>query len=185
MTLEPDHLVFIDFEACSLGPGSWPIEVGLAWIVDDAVETWSSLIRQEPYWDDSEWSAEAAQIHRIERADLDMGPNATDVAERLLDRIEARHIISDSGHDRFWAEVLFETVDLVPPRFVTIDTVISEACDGDLEIIERVGTHLQTAQRPHREGPDAARLAYVVLLAMRLQAILNGGGRFHRWQRKT
>lgn len=170
MALTPKHLIFIDFEASSLGPGSWPIEVGLAWIVDGAVETWSSLIRPEPYWDDSAWSAEAARIHRIERAELDIAPRAADIADRLLDRIEARHIVSDSGHDRFWAEVLLETVDQLPPPFVTIDTVISAACDGDPGIIERVGTLLQTTPRPHRAGPDAARLAEAIMLATRLQA---------------
>ena len=29
-------LVFLDFEASSLSPGSWPIEIGWAWVEDGA-----------------------------------------------------------------------------------------------------------------------------------------------------
>ena len=51
MTLKSEYLVFIDFEASGLGPGTWPIEVGLAWIENGGVRTWSSLIRPEADWD--------------------------------------------------------------------------------------------------------------------------------------
>ena len=168
MTLKPDHLTFVDFEASGLGPGSWPIEVGSAWIEEANVKTWSSLIRPEPAWDPDAWSPQAAQVHRIDRADLEAAPNASVVAYELLDRIEGKHIVSDSGHDRFWAEQLLETVDLIPPRFVTIEKVIAAACDGDPAIIKRIEAHLLATPRPHRAGPDAARLADAVLLAMRV-----------------
>ncbi|SHF66691.1 DNA polymerase III, epsilon subunit [Loktanella atrilutea] len=170
MTLKSDYLVFIDFEASGLGPGTWPIEVGLAWIENGGVRTWSSLIRPEPTWDPDVWSPQAAQIHQIDRTVLEAAPNASRVADELLDRIEGKHIVSDSGHDRFWAEQLLETIDLIPPRFMMIETVIAAACNGNSDIIKHVNAHLRTAPRPHRAGPDAARLADAVLLAMRLQA---------------
>jgi len=36
---DAEAFVFIDFEASGLGPDSWPIEVGLAWIEGDGVRT--------------------------------------------------------------------------------------------------------------------------------------------------
>ena len=96
MTLKPDHLIFLDIEASGLGPDSWPIEVGLAWIVDQAVQTWSSLIRPEPDWDPDAWSDQSAIIHNIPREDLDAAPKAIDVAHEVMERIAARHVISDA-----------------------------------------------------------------------------------------
>ena len=171
MTLSPQHLMFIDFEASGLGPDSWPVEVGLAWIIGGAVQTWSSLIRPEPGWDQNAWSFQAVRIHGIQRAELDTAPGAAEVADELLDRIEGKHIISDSGHDRFWADQLLETVDLLPPPFVNIGTVIAAACDDDPVLIKRIDTHLLTTPRPHRAGPDAARLAEATMLAMKLSAL--------------
>ncbi|QCO54618.1 hypothetical protein EOK75_01610 [Pseudorhodobacter turbinis] len=38
----------LDFEASSLSQESWPIEVGLSWLADGEVQTWSTLIRPTP-----------------------------------------------------------------------------------------------------------------------------------------
>jgi len=33
----------LDFEASSLSHESWPIEIGLSWLTDGEVQTWSTL----------------------------------------------------------------------------------------------------------------------------------------------
>jgi hypothetical protein len=58
-------LVFLDFEASSLGKKSYPIEV--AWVFEDGMSE-SHLIRPAHGWDD--WDAEAEAIHHIPRETL-------------------------------------------------------------------------------------------------------------------
>lgn len=53
-------IVFLDFEASSLGKHGFPIEVG--WAAEDGTEM-SHLIRPAPGWE--EWSKNAEQIHGI------------------------------------------------------------------------------------------------------------------------
>jgi hypothetical protein len=53
-------IVFVDFEASSLGKRGFPIEVG--WTTDTGLEE-AHLIHPAPGWE--EWSADAAQIHGL------------------------------------------------------------------------------------------------------------------------
>jgi len=178
MTLKPDHLIFLDIEASGLGPDSWPIEVGLAWIVDQAVQTWSSLIRPEPDWDPDAWSDQSAIIHNIPREDLDAAPKAIDVAHEVMERIAARHVISDApGFDRMWMQRIFEAIDIVPPAFMHIDKVVASACNGDRNTVRRVLAQLDEEPRPHRAGADAARLAAAILYGMKMGRLSDGTSR--------
>lgn len=46
-----EKYVFLDFEASSLDPNSWPIELGVSWITTDfQVETYANLIKPSPDW---------------------------------------------------------------------------------------------------------------------------------------
>ena len=58
-------IVFLDFEASSLGKRGFPIEVG--WAGEDGSEA-GHLIRPAPGWD--EWSEEAERVHGISRERL-------------------------------------------------------------------------------------------------------------------
>lgn len=50
-------ITFLDFEASSLAPDSWPIEVGLSWIDHNLqVQTYHSLIQPVPEWPEHAWS---------------------------------------------------------------------------------------------------------------------------------
>jgi len=73
-------LVFLDFEASSLGKTSYPIEV--AWVFEDG-RSESHLIRPAPQWTD--WDEESETIHGIARATLlsDGAPHET-VARRMI-----------------------------------------------------------------------------------------------------
>ena len=53
-------IIFLDFEASSLGKRGFPIEVG--WAAEDGTEM-GCLIRPAPGWD--EWSTDAEQVHGI------------------------------------------------------------------------------------------------------------------------
>jgi hypothetical protein len=80
-------LVFLDFEASSLGKRSYPIEVG--WVFEDG-RSQAYLIRPAPDWTD--WDEEAEAIHRISRSQL--------VAEGTPHDVVAARMIADlTGHD--------------------------------------------------------------------------------------
>jgi hypothetical protein len=48
--------LFLDLEACSIHPESWPIEIGIARIESGQVLSDSRLIRPTPGWDLDLWS---------------------------------------------------------------------------------------------------------------------------------
>ncbi len=164
MTVNTDTLIFIDIEASSLAPDSWPIEVGLAWIADGTVETWSSLIRPDPDWDEDAWSAQSAEVHGIARSDLDAAPLASDVAHEVMDRLHGMIAVSDApAFDHYWAERLAETIGMKLKMFADFDAAVGSVCAGNHAAIGKVFTHLEMTPSPHRAGPDAARLAAAIL----------------------
>lgn len=73
-------IVFLDFEASSLGKRSFPVEVG--WVWEDGREE-IHLIRPALDW--TEWSAEAEAIHGLSRERLEReGEPHGEVARRML-----------------------------------------------------------------------------------------------------
>lgn len=98
-------IYFLDFEASSLGQGSFPIEIG--WMGEDGIGE-SHLIRPEPGW--TEWSWESEQVHGISRDMLaEHGKPAEEVARRVLEalRPERDVCISDApDHDQYWLGML-------------------------------------------------------------------------------
>lgn len=96
-------LVFLDFEASSLGKRSYPIEV--AWVFEDGrCETY--LIRPAPGWTD--WDDKAEAIHRINRATLDKEGTSHDfVAQRMLDELTGHDLLASApSWDGKWLSVL-------------------------------------------------------------------------------
>lgn len=101
---------FIDFEASSLRPGSFPIEV--AW-VDMHGHGESHLIRPAPDWlssDGWEWDAVSESVHGISLEVLMRdGKDAGMVARRLAKAIGDAQAYSDApGHDGAWLECLLD-----------------------------------------------------------------------------
>lgn len=96
----------IDFEASSLGPQSYPIQVGV--IMDDG-STYSAYIKPTPeHWTD--WSEQAFSIHNIPRQLLiDVGKTPELVAQELNEFIGKRTVACDGGvYDTHWANALYE-----------------------------------------------------------------------------
>ena len=69
----PWPLAVIDFEASSLDPNGYPIEVGLALrpAPDEPIRGWSALIRPAEDWTrHGDWSPASAKVHGIRGGEL-------------------------------------------------------------------------------------------------------------------
>ena len=79
--------IFLDIEASSLLPDSFPIEIGLAWISDLDIGSSAKLIEPAPHWDMSTWSLDSEVVHGISRRELRCkGLPPEEVAQWLLGR---------------------------------------------------------------------------------------------------
>lgn len=150
----------LDFEACGLSDTSWPIEVGVSMMRSGRVETWSSLIRPEDDWDQSEWLEASAETHGIPMADLDYAPPAAVVAKQLLAKVSGRIVLSNApGYERLWLNRLLDVVgrrDAI--RIQDYHAVTTSVLSDDPHGLSRVLEWLACSEIPHRAGPDAERL---------------------------
>ena len=102
-------IVFLDFEASSLGKRGFPIEVG--WAAEDGSE-FSSLIRPAPGWED--WSEQAERIHGISREHLqrDGAPHDA-VAARLVEQLTGHAVYASApSWDGQWLSRLLRAAGL-------------------------------------------------------------------------
>ena len=156
----PWPLFTIDFEASSLVPGSYPIEVGVArWAAPDRpIGSWSTLIRPIPLWRTAgSWSAEAEAVHGLRRDELDEGLDPPEVLS-ALNRIVGTHAaFCDGGESDFgWARRLVLAAGFMNTfRMGDVD-MLTGRCDADG--FTRMVRWLDANPAPHRAGPDAERL---------------------------
>jgi hypothetical protein len=101
--------VFLDFEASSLNPDSYPIEVG--WVMEDGREE-DHLIRPAPTWTD--WDARAEAIHGISRATLTAEGQPHDrVAHRLIEALTGHEVfVTAPSWDGKWMSLLLRAAGL-------------------------------------------------------------------------
>ena len=132
MPLKIEDLLFVDFEASSLDPASWPIEVGIAWIEDHTVQSWSSLIRPAPDWSMEYWSAQSAAIHNIPRNSLETAPEARDIAREFIRRMKGKALISDAPQfeSRWATRLLRSDRDCDEIAFSDYDAAAAHFFDG-------------------------------------------------------
>jgi len=106
--------LFLDFEASSLGPNSYPIEV--AWSdADGKVE--SHLINPYYFEDWNDWSFSAQHnAHGLSRKQLRKeGSPPPEVANRMNAVLDGQLLYCDGlPHDSIWLKVLFSHCDLMP-----------------------------------------------------------------------
>lgn len=102
-------LVFLDFEASSLSPTSYPIEVG--WVFEDG-RSESHLIRPAPGWCD--WDAGAEAVHRITRETLERDGSPHDwVAQRMVAALSGHDLrASAPSWDGRWLSVLLRAAGM-------------------------------------------------------------------------
>jgi hypothetical protein len=102
-------LVFLDFEASSLGKRSYPIEVG--WVFEDGSSE-SCLICPAPDWTD--WDEEAEAIHHIERSELlAKGTPHDAVARRMIEALSGHDLLASApSWDGKWLSALLRAAGL-------------------------------------------------------------------------
>lgn len=160
--------VFLDFEASSLDPNSWPIELGVSWITTDfQVETYASLIKPSLDWSEEAWSPISAEVHNIPRQDLVTAPSVDVVARDFLTILGDRIALSDApAFERHWLETLLEAAQLINNVQIqdfdatTFQTFPDAALDHIYERMTRGRTK-------HRAGDDSAKLAEAWAVGLR------------------
>ena len=158
--------IFIDFEASSLAPDSWPIEVGIAWVNDGRISVASRLIRPEPAWSMEAWHPESEAVHGIVREELDDADPAANVATWLLKMLKDKTVVSDAPEfDQRWCDRLMQTIggshgieldDFDRAAWWAFSEMDGRIAPGRLRDVYSCLTNEKTE---HRAGDDAARLA--------------------------
>lgn len=102
-------LVFLDFEASSLGKKSYPIEV--AWVFEDG-RSQAFLIRPAPEWTD--WDSEAEAVHHIPRHQLLAEGVAHDhVAQLMVEQLTGHDLLASApSWDGKWMSTLLRAAGL-------------------------------------------------------------------------
>ncbi|MEH6505987.1 MAG: hypothetical protein V7786_06870 [Sulfitobacter litoralis] len=167
---EIEQFATLDFEASSLSENSWPIEVGLSWLVAGEVRTWSGLIRPAIEWKLADWSPHSAVVHGIPIEDLADAPHARDIARGLLEQLGGRTLVSDAPEfESRWLSRLMKAalMDVTPAiedyHRVSFANFSGLALDMLYEALERRPV-------PHRAGPDSARLVHAWRTALQYSA---------------
>jgi DNA polymerase III epsilon subunit-like protein len=160
-------LLFLDFEASALTPGSWPVEIGYAWIDRGRVHSRASLIAPRPEWSMDDWSDAAAHVHGIARADLAAAAPADDVAAET-DAFADFDVVSDNPR---WEQIWLDRLRTGRDRRIEVRPlarVIAERLDEDAA--STLACALFRSDPPHRAGDDAERLATAWAAATTLRA---------------
>jgi hypothetical protein len=162
--IAPIDIAVLDFEACGLNDGTWPIEAG--WIRWGDLAPRSILIRPHTSFGRDLWSMASQKIHGIDLATLDRdGVDIQTVYTALADELGACCVVSDNPTaDSAWLDQLCRGCGKPAPF------VIADLGEAIFRIAERFGVRphvavesfrkaaLHSGQPPHRAGPDAARL---------------------------
>jgi hypothetical protein len=161
-------LVFLDFEASSLGKRSYPIEV--AWVFEDG-RSESYLIHPALEWTD--WDEQAEAIHHISRSDLLASGSPHDViARRMLEELSGHDLLASApSWDGKWMSVLLRAAGLPrhslrlrasddahreSARKILAPVVPAEALDELIaEVLERSEVRAPHQQPAHRALADA------------------------------
>lgn len=177
------QIAVLDLEASALGFNSYPIEVGLALIRAPTLPilAWSSLVRPTRAWlDTGLWSPSSAAVHGIPLEDLQReGRTPDEVCDRLNGLLgKGTIVVTDAPrYDQDWLDTLFSAGDREQQFRLYDFEVLTGGLNPDqyrhfVYLLDRVRV-------PHRAGPDALRLASVLLEAHlgyspRVEILVNG-----------
>ena len=175
-------IAFLDFEASSLGSGSFPIEVG--WAVDGG-EAETHLIQPAPGW--TGWSAAAERLHGIPQARLlAEGEPHGDVARRVAEALGGTDMVVASDNpafEQFWLERLMAAAWRPAPfavlpaaRLYATEAGRTISAGVTAEAVLAVVTGAMRAERTrqrvrHRAGPDAGAMLWILQEIRRRLAI--------------
>ena len=157
-------IVFVDFEASSLGKRGFPIEVG--WAAEDGTEE-DHLIHPAPGWE--EWSADAQAVHGIafDRL-LGEGVPHDEVARRMVEALTDHDLYASApSWDGQWLSRLLRAAGLPRHALRLRDTeeaqsraALAVLGDADVPADAREGVLagvLGEARRAAETGPPAHR----------------------------
>ncbi|ANT62925.1 hypothetical protein AYJ57_20825 (plasmid) [Salipiger sp. CCB-MM3] len=151
---------FLDLEASSLMPGSWPIEIGVASVKDGVVVSDARLIQPHTSWSDDLWSAESEAVHGITLEELEKTGSSIEEVLAWYDTVNIGVAVSDNPEfDARWLGCLAR-LTRTPPRvrLVDFDTYVMMTLK-DTAAVNKVFRHLEQCAVPHRAGEDARRMA--------------------------
>ena len=147
----------LDIASSGLGPGSWPVEIGWAFL--DGSFGGALLIRPEAHWR-SAWEPEAEETHGIA---LDTavreGASARDAALILSAALRGCSVFSTApALDGRWLDRLFEVAPEVPPVSLLRYSDLLAAAGLPSSGIGRILDGLATSPAPRRPGDGAAQM---------------------------
>lgn len=168
-------IVFVDFEASSLGKRGFPIEVG--WAAEDGTGE-GHLIRPAPGWE--EWSADAQAVHGIplDRL-LREGAPHDEVARRMVEALTGHDLYASApSWDGQWLSRLLRAAGLPRHALRLRDTeeaqrraalavledagVPADAREGVLaEVLGEARRAAETGPPAHRALDDARRESHL------------------------
>lgn len=154
---------FIDFEASSLSAQSWPIEIGVARIVDREIVSSSKLIAPRSEWDLSDWNPKSEEIHGISLDDVMSGDAADDVAKWFLEETQSSVLVSDAPEfDGRWLARLLEGV-FPAPAILHFSDIAHAAFSAEGSVapgrLPKVYKNMTSRRAVHRAEEDARHLA--------------------------
>jgi hypothetical protein len=163
-------ILCLDFEASSIGPHSYPIEVALCDPVSLVVHSW--LIRPVPEWLAlGVWDPASAAIHGIA---LDWlvasGQPVEMVAESLAEAAKGARVLSDSPrHDGHWLRRLYAATGAGSPPFALDDfhrfawaAAAHRSPRPDGALVRAEAEAQARCPATHRAGPDARHNAEIL-----------------------
>lgn len=146
------HPYIVDVEASGFGPGSYPIEVGLAL---QPHFRYCALIKPDPSW--THWDDSAEEVHGITRSVLmEKGKPLVEVAQELNRLLKEKIVFSDGWVvDEPWLIRLYETANMQREFSIyDIQTIMTELqMDNWREIKQQVVEELNLTR--HRASNDA------------------------------
>lgn len=164
-------IYFVDFEASGLGPLSFPVELGWAWVEDNHVEARNLLIRPVeewtangcPGWDPAAEALHGLPIARIEQSGL--SPRLA--AAEFTSRVGIGEISFDTGQngqDRKWLERVFSAAD-VPQELslrpeATGTMILSMAEKAGVGDVAWTALECLGPKATHQAAVDASRWAW-------------------------
>ncbi len=147
--------MFLDLEASSLAPDSWPIEIGCAWIANGRVQSEATLIRPRADWSMTAWTETAAAVHGLSVEDVMRGECADRVAAET-DALAGYAVVSDNPvHDQAWLDRLRRGRPRI--RVQGLRQIVATGLDG--YAADMFSLYLLRAPCEHRAEADARRLA--------------------------
>jgi hypothetical protein len=148
-------IVFLDFEASSLGKRGFPIEVG--WVAEDGSGE-GHLIRPAPEWE--EWDEAAERIHGLSRDRLEReGEPHEAVARRMVEVLSGHDLYASApSWDGQWLSRLLRAAGL-PRHALRLGDTEDVQRIAALEELERLGVPVEARTGLAGQVLEAARRA--------------------------